>query len=224
LEYRKARTTLSVMEKALERAQALLDRGLDIGPAEFCGKPLAWLHPALRLHAGRLHSLAGGQIPGRTGGGADSFAGESVREVAAVAVQAGFLGCRDGPRAQLVDASRHGCLRVRSDEVGRLRGALFHVTPVGGCRTGRNRANLPGAGAAVFHRALFLYAFGQSLHFAVWLRLLPDVDRPSPTPKLNRNVSAHINTGGYANVGKAGVSYGRLIWLSYVRAWIRITF
>lgn len=27
LEYRKARTTLSVMEKALERAQALLDRG-----------------------------------------------------------------------------------------------------------------------------------------------------------------------------------------------------
>ena len=48
-------------------------------------------------------------------------------------------------------------------------------------------------------------------------------DQPSPTPKLNRNVSAHI-TGGHANVGKAGVSYGRLIWLSYVRAWIRITF
>lgn len=24
-----------------------LDRGMDIGPAEFAGKPLAWLHPAL---------------------------------------------------------------------------------------------------------------------------------------------------------------------------------
>ena len=37
--------------------------------------------------------------------------------------------------------------------------------------------------AIVFHRALFLYAFGQSLHFAAWLRLLPDVERESPTPK-----------------------------------------
>jgi hypothetical protein len=37
--------------------------------------------------------------------------------------------------------------------------------------------------AVVFHRALFLYAFGQSLHFAAWLRLLPDVERESPTPK-----------------------------------------
>jgi hypothetical protein len=37
--------------------------------------------------------------------------------------------------------------------------------------------------AILFHRALFLYAFGQSLHFAAWLRLLPDVERESPTPK-----------------------------------------
>jgi hypothetical protein len=36
--------------------------------------------------------------------------------------------------------------------------------------------------AIVLRRALFLYAFGQALHFAVWLRLVPDVDRPSPVP------------------------------------------
>ena len=48
-------------------------------------------------------------------------------------------------------------------------------------------------------------------------------DQPSPTPKLNRNVSAHMQSNGRAFVGKAGVSYGRLIWLAYVRAWVRIT-
>lgn len=36
--------------------------------------------------------------------------------------------------------------------------------------------------AIALRRALFLYAFGQALHFAVWLRLVPDVDRGSPVP------------------------------------------
>jgi len=39
------------------RFSVLLDRGLDIGPAEFCGVPLAWLHPALGTPA--LHEPAG---------------------------------------------------------------------------------------------------------------------------------------------------------------------
>ena len=47
-------------------------------------------------------------------------------------------------------------------------------------------------------------------------------DQPSPTPKLNRNVSAYLQGSGNALVGKAGFSYGRLIWLSYVRTWVRI--
>ena len=29
---------------------------------------------------------------------------------------------------------------------------------------------------ALLHRALFLYAFGQALHFAIWLRLVPDLE------------------------------------------------
>ena len=43
-----------------------------------------------------------------------------------------------------------------------------------------------GTGGAGFRRALFLYAFGQSLHFGVWLRLMPEVDRPWSTPKTFR--------------------------------------
>ena len=51
-------------------------------------------------------------------------------------------------------------------------------------------AGLPHPTAVVFHRALFVYAFGQSLHFAAWLRLLPDVERNSPTPKTFRRALA----------------------------------
>ena len=49
-------------------------------------------------------------------------------------------------------------------------------------------------------------------------------DQPSPTPKLNRNYTGTIvRKDGRAFVAKGAASYGRLIWLSYVRAWIRIT-
>lgn len=51
------------------RFTILLDRGLDIGPAEFCGKPLAWLHPALGTPgqfepqgAGWLRTFGGGLV------------------------------------------------------------------------------------------------------------------------------------------------------------------
>ncbi|MDP1826050.1 MAG: hypothetical protein Q8L48_22485 [Archangium sp.] len=40
-----------------------------------------------------------------------------------------------------------------------------------------------GAGPAWLKRAVFIYALGQSLHYAVWLRLMPEVDRPTPNPK-----------------------------------------
>jgi hypothetical protein len=43
-------------------------------------------------------------------------------------------------------------------------------------------ASLDGASSIGFRRALFLYAFGQSLHFAMWLRVVPEVDRDSPVP------------------------------------------
>jgi hypothetical protein len=39
------------------RFQVLVDRGLDIGAAEHCGRPLAWLHPALGAPA--LHEPGG---------------------------------------------------------------------------------------------------------------------------------------------------------------------
>jgi hypothetical protein len=40
----------------------------------------------------------------------------------------------------------------------------------------------PLASGVVLRRALVLYVFGQQLHFATWLRLMPEVDRPSPVP------------------------------------------
>ncbi len=40
-----------------------------------------------------------------------------------------------------------------------------------------------GAGPTWLKRAVFIYALGQSLHYAVWLRLMPEVDRPTPNPK-----------------------------------------
>ena len=40
-----------------------------------------------------------------------------------------------------------------------------------------------GAGPVWLKRAVFIYALGQSLHYAVWLRLMPEVDRSTPNPK-----------------------------------------
>jgi len=42
----------------------------------------------------------------------------------------------------------------------------------------------------LLRRALFLYAFGQALHFAVWLRLVPDLERPSKLPQTFRRALA----------------------------------
>ncbi|MGZ3442122.1 MAG: hypothetical protein ACXVDD_21535 [Polyangia bacterium] len=47
-----------------------------------------------------------------------------------------------------------------------------------------------GAGAVMLRRALFLYAFGQALHFAIWLRLVPDVERASRVPHSFRRALA----------------------------------
>ena len=48
------------------RFTVLLDRGMDIGPAEFAGKPLAWLHPAMATPT--FYEPVGGGF-GRTFGG-----------------------------------------------------------------------------------------------------------------------------------------------------------
>jgi hypothetical protein len=47
-----------------------------------------------------------------------------------------------------------------------------------------------GAGATVLRRALFLYAFGQALHFAIWLRLVPELERASKVPHSFRRALA----------------------------------
>lgn len=49
---------------------------------------------------------------------------------------------------------------------------------------------LDGASAPALRRALFVYAFGQSLHFAIWLRLVPELDRAAPVPQPFRRALA----------------------------------
>jgi hypothetical protein len=46
------------------------------------------------------------------------------------------------------------------------------------------------ASAVVLRRALFLYSFGQALHFAIWLRLVPDLERPCHVPHSFRRALA----------------------------------
>jgi hypothetical protein len=51
----------------------------------------------------------------------------------------------------------------------------------------------------LLRRALFVYAFGQALHFAIWLRLVPELERPSKTPHSFR----HALAGFEADFGRA---------------------
>lgn len=41
----------------------------------------------------------------------------------------------------------------------------------------------PSLSGVQLKRLVFIYAFGQSLHYAIWVRLLAEVDRPSSVPK-----------------------------------------
>jgi hypothetical protein len=45
-----------------------------------------------------------------------------------------------------------------------------------------------------FRRALFLYAFGQSIHFTAWLKLIPDLDRAATVPQSLRVTLARFRS------------------------------
>jgi len=52
--------------------------------------------------------------------------------------------------------------------------------------TARLLAAFPGASDLTRQRGLFAYAFGQALHYSIWVRLVPDVDRPAAVPQSFR--------------------------------------
>ncbi|HEY8212155.1 MAG TPA: hypothetical protein VIG99_31955 [Myxococcaceae bacterium] len=56
----------------------------------------------------------------------------------------------------------------------------------------RQFAAFPNAGALAQQRALFAYAFGQALHYSIWVRLVPDVDRPASVPQSFRVAWARL--------------------------------
>jgi hypothetical protein len=49
-----------------------------------------------------------------------------------------------------------------------------------------------GSSPMLLGRSLFLYAFSQSLHYMVWLRLMPELDRESPVPQSFRQALARL--------------------------------
>ncbi len=67
---------------------------------------------------------------------------------------------------------------------GALDGWALHPPPwTAGPDAVLNLLGTPDVGAGTWaRRGLLVYAFGQSLHYVVWLRLVPEIDRPSPTP------------------------------------------
>jgi len=84
----------------------------------------------------------------------------------------------------VIGATALGALAVSGALDGAMAATLY--APRGAARSIVAEAvgsALPHASAALFRRALFLYALGQSLHFAVWLKLLPEADRQATVPK-----------------------------------------
>jgi hypothetical protein len=87
-----------------------------------------------------------------------------IAVVTAVAA-AGALGAFDALLAGPLLAPRSAMDSITAEAVG---SALGHPS------------------AVLFRRALFLYAFGQSVHFTSWLKLVPELDRPSTVPQSLR--------------------------------------
>ncbi|MGZ6214451.1 MAG: hypothetical protein ACXWMG_05820 [Candidatus Limnocylindria bacterium] len=118
-----------------------------------------------------------------------------------------------GPLADLVFAHLHNAVAVGLWWAWRPRGSRLHWIPLAlfaaGCAliltgamaplaawtggfvapwTHLTAATLawglaPGPFGPMALRFLLLYAFAQSVHYVVWLRLVPEDDRPSPTPR-----------------------------------------
>jgi hypothetical protein len=63
-------------------------------------------------------------------------------------------------------------------------------------------------------RLVMLYAFAQSVHYGVWLRLVPEDDRPRPTPRSFRAsyVALRDDFGGLVLAGFALASVGLAVW------------
>jgi hypothetical protein len=66
-------------------------------------------------------------------------------------------------------------------------------------------------------RALLLFAFGQSVHYAVWLRLVPEDDRPRPAPRpFTASVQALVaDCGGPLLAIAAAVALGLVLYAAF---------
>jgi hypothetical protein len=78
-----------------------------------------------------------------------------------------------------------GCALILTGAMAPLAGLTggFSAPWTGLTAAGLGAGLAPGRFGPLTLRLLLLYAFAQSAHYVVWLRLLPEDDRPSPTPR-----------------------------------------
>ncbi len=103
-----------------------------------------------------------------------------------------------------------GCALILAGGVDAL---LVHTGGLRAAWTGLDLQRLavgssPIAEGPLVPRFFMLYAFGQSAHYLVWLRLMPEDDRPSPTPRS----FAQSLRALHADLG------GPILWLALIGA------
>jgi hypothetical protein len=85
-----------------------------------------------------------------------------------------------GLRSLPVAAFLAGCVLIAS---GALDHALAFMGPLGGDLQIYMRSLAPGLDGPLGLRVVLLFCFAQSVHYVIWLRLVPEDDRDRPTPR-----------------------------------------
>ena len=157
-----------VVELAAARASRPLARALIAG-AVVVAAAAAWRAPRLTLIVlAHLHGLGAVVWFARRAHARGVIVWPFVAGVALVML-GGALGAFDSLWAPTLWAPRSAAASIVAEAAG---------------------SAVDGAGALMLRRALFLYSFGQALHFAIWLRLVPEVERASKVPPSFRRALA----------------------------------
>ncbi|MBI5513688.1 MAG: hypothetical protein HY909_07955 [Deltaproteobacteria bacterium] len=194
------------------------------------GAPLAWAAAGGGAGAGLLATV----------GALSVARGDRARRAAAAAVALGLaaLAFRVGRVADVVFAHAHHFVtvalwwrwRAREDRWQAVPLGLFALATVGvlalgvpgftGAFAGAEptdgalRATLaglcPGVPEALAVRLLVLFAFAQAVHYGVWLRLVPEDDRPRDTPRTFRQSARALvsDCGPWVVAGAAMLALG----------------
>jgi hypothetical protein len=76
-----------------------------------------------------------------------------------------------------------GCVLIMSGAFDHGLGMLARVGPLGGDLQMYLHSLAPGLAGTLGVRVVLLFCFAQSVHYVIWLRLVPEDDRERPTPR-----------------------------------------